>query len=95
MLKHFAYEESVTGIKGKLRHITKTTVITTSESPTWYLKFFACNPIENNFIKNTLKAIGLNNVKWLNNSQTKSGTDRQRVRFLKSIESHLEGIYFF
>ena len=92
MLKGFAYEESATGLRGKLHHINQTTVISTSESPTWYLKLFARNPIENNFIKNTLKAIGLKNVKWLNSSQTKSGTDRQRGRFLKSVENQLEGI---
>ncbi len=89
MLKHFAYEESATGIKGSLKHIIQTTVITTSESPTWYLKFFANNPIENNFIKNTLKAIGLKNIKWLNNSETKSGTDRQRSRFLGNVKRNL------
>ena len=95
MLKHYAYEESATGIKGSLTHILQTTVITTSESPTWYLKFFANNPIQNNFIKNTLRAIGLNNIKWINNSETKSGSDRQRVRFLSSIERHFKNSCFF
>ncbi len=94
MLKNFAYTESATGLVGKLGYINNTSVITTSESPTWYLKLFAHNPIENNFIKNTLKAIGLKNVKWFNSSETKSGSDRQRKRFLKNIERHLEGISF-
>ena len=94
MLKGFAYEESTTGIRGRLNHIKRTAVITTSESPTWYLKLFARNPIENNFIKNTLKAIGLKNIKWLNNSETKSGMDRQRSRFLKSIDNQLDSSCF-
>ena len=88
MLKNFAYSESASGLKGKLSNITNTIVITTSESPTWYLKFFAGNPIENNLIKNTLRAIGLKNIQWLNSSQTKSGSDRQRARFLKQIGNH-------
>lgn len=83
LLKDFAFTEIKTGLKGKLTHITKATVITTSESPTWYLKYFRGNTIEHFFIKGTLHDIGIKNATWLNSDRTTSGTDGMRKDFLK------------
>ncbi len=65
MLKNFAYTESNTGLKGKLTHIKSAKVITTGQSPRWYLKYFAGNLIQKTFINTTLKGIGIKNAKWL------------------------------
>lgn len=85
MLKNFSYKETNTGLKGLLTHIDRTYVISTSESPTWYLKLFAGNPIKRVFIRNTLKANGLKSIKWINSDRTTSGTNKRREKFLKRI----------
>ncbi len=87
MLKNFSYIETKTGLKGLLKHITKTTVITTSDSPTWYLRWLGGNTIKRTFIGATLKGIGLKQVKWLNSDYTSSGKRERKTKFLKKVES--------
>lgn len=89
MLKDFSYVETKYGLKGLLIHINKTTVITTSEYPTWYLKFLSGNPIQGIFIKQTLKGVGIKNVKWLNSDYTTLGKKEKRVNFLRKVESKI------
>ena len=89
MLKDFAYKETALGLKCLLTHVKKTTVITTSEYPTWYLNLFGGNYIKGTFIGNTLKSIGLKKVKWLNNSNTSRGSNKKRESFLKKIVKNL------
>lgn len=69
MLKNFSYKATNTGLKGLLTHIEKTYVISTSDSPSWYLKLLAGNPIKRIFINNTLKGNGLKHIKWINSDQ--------------------------
>ncbi|TLX77027.1 flavodoxin family protein [Labilibacter sediminis] len=87
MLKNFSYVETKYGLKGILTHINKTAVITTSEYPTWYLKFLSGNPIKGTFINKTLKGVGLRNIKWVNSEYTTSGKNEKRKEFLRKIES--------
>lgn len=89
MLKHYAYVETSTGLKGLLTHVNRTTVISTSELPTWYLKWLSGNPIKGTFVHSTLRGIGLKRVRWLNNGSTTSGSQQQRQRFLKKVAAHL------
>jgi len=86
MLKNFSYKQTNTGLKGLLTHIETTYVISTSDSPNWYLKLLAGNPIKQVFVKNTLKGNGLKHIKWINCDRTTSGTNERRERFLKKIE---------
>ncbi len=88
MLKNYAYTEGKSGLKGSLTNIKATTVITTSQAPTWYIKYLAGNPIKGSFIGTTLKGIGLKNVKWLNSDYTSSGTDEKRKSFLNKVSNH-------
>ncbi len=88
MLKNFSYVETKYGLKGLLTHINKTTVITTSEYPTWYLKLLSGNPIKGTFIKKTLKSVGLKNIKWFNSEYTTSGKKEKRINFLRKVESY-------
>lgn len=88
MLKNYAYTEGKYGLNGLLTNIKATTVITTSEVPTWYLKYLVGNPIKRSFIQGTLKGIGLKNVKWLNSCYTSSGTDKRRKNFLNEVSAH-------
>jgi putative NADPH-quinone reductase len=87
MLKNFSYVETKYGLKGLLTHINKTTVITTSEYPTWYLKYLSGNPIKRVFVNKTLKGNGLKNIKWLNSEYTTSGKIEKRKKFLHKVES--------
>lgn len=87
MLKNYAYVETPTGLKGLLTHIKRTTVITTSEVPTWYLIWLSGNPIRGTFINRTLKGIGLKNVKWMNSDMTASGSQERREKFLNKISA--------
>lgn len=89
MLKNYAYIETKSGLKGQLTHIRKTTVITTSEFPTWYLIFLAGNLIKGTFINKTLKNIGLKNIKWLNNDFTASGKPSKRKAFLDNVSKNV------
>ena len=89
MLKNFSFVETKYGLKGLLTHIKKTTVITTSEYPTWYLKYLSNNPIKGIFIKKTLKGVGIKNVNWLNSDYTTSGKKEKRINFLRKVEAKL------
>ncbi len=67
MLKGFAYDTSPIGaLIGKLTHIKRSTVITTSGSPTWMLKLFFGNPLKKSFLNGTLKTVGIKNSQWIN-----------------------------
>ncbi len=88
MLKDFAYTETKSRLlKGLLTHINKTTVITTSGGPTWYLKLFGGNTIKKVFIKSTLKAVGIKNAKWINCSKTLPNNNTEREKFLEKIQN--------
>jgi len=90
MLKDFAWTESGTGLKGKLTHIQSAMVITTAQSPKWYIKYFAGNTIQSTFIRATLKGIGIKNVKWLHCSDISHGASEKRKAFLKKIVSEIK-----
>lgn len=85
MLKNFAYTESSTGLKGKLTHIKSTKVITTGQSPRWYLKYFAGNLIQKTFINATLKGVGMNHAKWIHCGDVSKGAQAKREKFLQMI----------
>jgi putative NADPH-quinone reductase len=81
LLVDFAYNYE--GGWNPLLDIRKTTVITTSESPTADFKLF----VEDCFIRQMLHSVGIVNATWLNCEQTPSGTDEMRKAFLKKVET--------
>lgn len=86
MLKDFAYVETTTGLKGQLVHIKKTTVITTSNSPKWYIQTLAGNPIRNLLINTNLKGMGIKNVSWVHCGDTKKDAQDKRIKFLDKVK---------
>lgn len=84
-IKEFAFEEENNRPKGKLNHIKKGMIITTSESDTEYIKDELGNPIENTIIKSTLNICGIENVKWINNNLA-NDNKCDKDEFLKNIE---------
>jgi putative NADPH-quinone reductase len=85
MLKDFAYVETKSGLKGRLTHIKKTSVFTTSETPTLYMNLFKGNPIHGVFIRGTLKGVVLHNIKWCNCGFITRSSRSKRERYLRRI----------
>jgi len=85
MLKDFSYIASPKGLIGQLTHIKKTTVITTSDAPTWYIKYIKGNSIKGAFKKGILDDIGLKNMKWINFPNIGTSTKSKREEFLKRL----------
>lgn len=86
MKKKFAYEVGKTGVVGHLTHIEKATILTTSTSPTWYLKLFCGNAIKKVFINATLKQLGINHITWQNMGNIDKSTAQNRQDFLNKID---------
>ncbi len=85
LLKNFAYTESPRGLIGQLTHISKVTIITTSEGPTWYIKYFKGNFVKTVLIGGILKDIGIKNTKWINFPNIKKSSKEKRVKFLEDL----------
>lgn len=85
MLKEFAYNETNIGLSGLLTTVKKTTIITTSTSPKWYLRFVKGNYVEKIFIKGVLKDLGIKNVSWRHLGNIKKLSEEKRKVFLEKI----------
>lgn len=80
MLKGFSYTESSLGLTGKLTHIKRAKVITTSQAPRWYLQLFAGDAIKKTFINATLKSVGIKNVTWLHCGEVTKGSKKDKTK---------------
>lgn len=87
MLPTFAYTEKGSILHGQLQHIKRTTVVTTAEVPTWYLKYICGNPVGNTFIKRMLGSVGIKNAKWIHCGYIATGSLAARHRFLEKIKT--------
>jgi len=85
MLKNFAYVETKTGLKGQLKHIRKTSIFTTSETPTILMNLLKGNPIHGVLIRGTLKGLGLRNIKWYNSGLITRSSQSKRQRYLQQV----------
>lgn len=90
MLKGYAYTETSTGLKGMLTHIKKTTIFSTSESPTIYINLVKGNPIKGVFVKGALKGVGLKDIRWYNCGKTTSGTRQKKEKYLAKVMKALQ-----
>ncbi|MDO1605179.1 NAD(P)H-dependent oxidoreductase [Lactobacillus sp. YT155] len=89
MKQKFAYVATSTGVKGMLDNIQSATVITTSTSPTWYLRLFSGNAIKRVFLNGTIKQIGIKNRKWINFGGITGSKKEKREQFLKELEQKI------
>lgn len=85
MLKGFAYDQTASGLVGRLTHIKKALVITTSETPTFVYKNYLGDPIEKVFLKIVLEGVGIKNNIWINKDAVYSSGQESRVSFLNDI----------
>lgn len=74
-----------TGIRGLLTNIRHCYVLTTSTSPTWYLRFLCGNAIQKIFINKTSRQLGFHGGKWINFGGISNSSKTQREKFLNRI----------
>lgn len=86
MLKNSMYTDGKIGIKGALTNIKQVTVITTSNSPKWFIRFFNGNGVQGLFINKNLKSLGMKKIKWFHCGNTKPTETGKRVKFLKVLK---------
>lgn len=66
-------------MKGELTNVKHCYVLTTSTSPTWYIRFFLGNAIKKIFINKTLRQLGFRHCYWQNfGGITNSSLERRR-----------------
>lgn len=74
-----------TGVKGELTNIKHCYVLTTSTSPTWYIRFFLGNAIKKIFINKTLHQLGFRNISWQNFGGITNSSLEQRRKYLNRL----------
>lgn len=86
MKMNFAYQPGKSGVVGLLGHIKTFTVISTSTSPTWYLKLFCGNAIQTVFLNAAVKQIGIKKRRWINFGNMDNKTESDREQFLAALD---------
>lgn len=90
MKKQFAYNVGATGVIGHLKNIQRVEVMTTSTSPTWYLKIFCGSAIKSVFINSTLKQLGMKHIKWLSLGNIDKSSAQRRKQYLEPLVQRSE-----
>ena len=92
LLPGFAFVEIDNQLVGKLSHIKRLTVISTSEVLSEFMRKEVGNPIENSLMNTTLGVCGIQNNKvWLNCEKIASGTLEARIQFLYRVKTRFRG----
>ncbi|AFS00512.1 NAD(P)H-dependent oxidoreductase [Lentilactobacillus buchneri] len=76
------------GVHGELGNIKHGYVLTTSTSPTFYLRFFSGNGIQKIFIHQTLRQLGISHCKWINFGNISNSTLSSRKKYLQQLRSY-------
>lgn len=90
MKLQFAYMSTSLGVKGLLTHIHSAMIITTSTSPTWYLKLFCGNAIRSVFLNAVLRQMGISNRKWMNCGRVNLTSQSKRTAFLNKVQNKIK-----
>ncbi|GAD15540.1 NAD(P)H-dependent oxidoreductase [Lentilactobacillus otakiensis] len=85
--KGLSHTITKTGVKGELGNIKQAYVLTTSTSPTFYLRLFSGNAIKKIFIHQTLHQLGIKNCKWLNFGGISNSNLQKRKKYLSKLDS--------
>lgn len=92
LLPGFAFDEIDNQLVGKLSHIKRLTVISTSEVLSEFMRKEVGNPIEISLMNTTLGVCGIQNDKlWFNCEKIASGSLNERESFLNRIKSRFHG----
>lgn len=74
------------GVQGELKNIKKCYLLTTSSSPTFYIRFFNGKGIKKIFLNQTLKQLGFQGRSWTNFGMISTTTAENRKRYLNSLQ---------
>jgi NAD(P)H dehydrogenase (quinone) len=86
LLPGFAFDEIDQELVGKLGHIKRLTVLSTSEVLTDFMRNDVGNPIETSLMNMTLAICGIvTDTLWLNCERIVSGTDQDRELYIKRV----------
>lgn len=92
LLPGYAFDEIDNQLVGKLSHIRRLTVISTSEVLSEFMRNEVGNPIEISLMKTTLGVCGIqNDMLWLNCEKIASGTLIERESFLNNVKTRFHG----
>lgn len=92
LLPGYAFDEINNQLVGKLSHIRRLTVISTSEVLSEFMRNEVGNPIEISLMKTTLGVCGIqNDMLWLNCEKIASGTLIERESFLNNVKTRFHG----
>ena len=84
--KGLSHTVSKVGVKGELTNIRQCYVLTTSSSPTFYIKYLNGNAIKKIFINQTLKQLGFQNCQWQNFGMVSDSSVKRRKKYLARIQ---------
>lgn len=84
--KGLSHTVSKVGVKGELTNIEHCYVLTTSTSPTFYIKYLSGNAIKKIFINQTLKQLGFQNCHWQNFGMISDSSVKRRKKYLAKIQ---------
>ncbi len=88
MKQKWAYAPTPTGTRGILgEHIGSVTVLTTSTSPTWYLRLVCGNPIGRVVLGATFRQLGVTRRRWINLGRVRGGGAERRQRHLARVHT--------
>jgi len=85
MKQRWAYHATSSGVKGHLGHIQQVLVLTTSTSPTWYLRRFCGNYVGSVFLGAALKQLGMHGRSWVNFGKVGKAGRGQHKKHLKRV----------
>lgn len=84
--KGLSHTVTRTGIHGDLKNIKHTWVLTTSTSPTWYIRLFLGNGIKRLFINQTLRQLGMKDRHWRNFGSITNSSFNRRQQYLNKLK---------
>ena len=85
MKQSWAYHATASGVKGHLTHIQQVLVLTTSTSPTWYLRAFCGNYVGSAFLGAAIKQMGMRGRSWVNFGGVSKAGREQRAKHLNRV----------
>jgi len=84
--RNLFYFAAKRGIRGNMPQLKSVQVLTTSTSPTWYLKLFCGDAIRKVFLNGTFKQLGIKTRSWQNFGGVTAKTASQCHHYLAKVQ---------
>ncbi|CAH1852095.1 NAD(P)H-dependent oxidoreductase [Convivina praedatoris] len=85
MKQNKAYTVGKLGLKGNLSNIKHCYLLTTSTSPTFYLRFLMGNAVQGVFLNKTLKQLGFQHRRWQNFGMISTAKKQRLTQYLHQL----------